>query len=206
MKQISAPSKKRLITIARILEQKLSEQKVRITSSELSELTSWNEASIRRDISLLELHSGKSNGYSVEELKNSIEERLHFRISESDESLNCCVVGLDKIGAGFLKSSIFEKSKFKIVAGFDSNQNRIEILESDFQLYSTSQLENIIKSKKIQFALLCVSDSSAQKYAERLAAAGIKGIVNYSKTFLSIEPTVKIENANPEILLERFTL
>ena len=202
MKQIPSPSRKRLTSLVQILSQKISEKKEKITSSEISEITSWSESSIRRDISLLELHSGKSNGYSVAELKKSIEEKLNLTISNQTEIKKCCIVGLGKVGSVFLDESMFSGTKFKIVAGFDANQNRIEILKSDFPLYSTRNMESIIRAEKIQFALLCVSDENAPKYADRLAECGIKGIVNYTKTFVAAKPGVKIENASPISLLE----
>lgn len=203
MKQISAPSKKRLVTLSRILSQIISQQNSslkRITSVEISTITGWSEATIRRDISLLELHSGKSNGYNIEELRNSILEQLNIKSAVS-EKINCCIVGLGKTGAAFLQKDIFSNSPFEIVAGFDSNENKIELLQSDFPLYLTSKMESVIKTNKIKYAILVVSDDVAQIFAERLAAYGIIGIVNYTRQILTLPANIKIENANPVFAL-----
>ena len=63
------PSKKRLVILARILSQ---QGKKKVTSVDLSALTGWSEATIRRDISILELHQGASNGYDAGLLREAI--------------------------------------------------------------------------------------------------------------------------------------
>ncbi len=194
MKQIPPPSRKRLVTLSQILAQHSSENG-KITSIELSEISGWTEATIRRDISLLQLHSGKSNGYSIEELRNSIREKLN--LTSPDSTIHkCCIVGLGKLGASLLENSIFASSNFKIAAGFDSNKNRTEILTSTIPLYSTSEMESVFKMEKIQYAILTVPDEKAQATAEKLAALGIKGIVNYTNIILRLPDTVDVENVN----------
>ena len=191
MNQIPSPSLKRLVTLFQILTQ--LEENSKITSVEISARTGWSEATIRRDISLLKLHSGKSNGYSVGGLKKSLQEILNL---SDDERKNFCVVGLGQLGLALLKNSDFSRSNFKIVAGFDSSTNRIELLESSIPLFSTANLESEIAERKIEFAILSVSDSCAQKVTDRLVAAGIKGIVNYTNVILNVPETVNVENVS----------
>ncbi len=195
MKKIPAPSKKRLLTIASILSQK---KKTKITSVELSELTGWTDATIRRDISLLELHTGVSNGYNTEELKDFIQSALSINLQNKK---NCCIVGLTKLGEALLENSIFDNSPFKIVAGFDTNMNRIELMKSNLPLYPTVDLEEKIHSLKIEYAILTVTDDRAQNIADRLVNYGIKGIVNYTNTILTLPAFIKVENANPAFAL-----
>lgn len=197
MKKIPAPSKKRLITLARLLSQL---QKEKVTSVGLAELTGWGEATIRRDISLLELHNGVSNGYEVKVLQSAICEA--FQISElSREKHRCCIVGLGKLGEALLESSLFKGSGFELVAGFDTNLNKIEIMKSAIPLFATLDLESKIRSLKIEYALLAVPDEKAQFMAERLASYGIKGIVNYTNVVLSLPKEVKVENVNTVAIL-----
>ncbi len=195
MKAIPAPSAKRLIVLARLLSQQLSSEKHHITSVEISALTGWSEATIRRDISLLELYRGKSNGYDISSLHDAICTAL--KVTKACGIHKCCVVGLGKLGEALLSSSALEKSNFKIVAGFDSNSNRIEILQSTIPLYSTADFERVMKMEKMEYAILAVSDEKAQKYADKIVNAGIKGIVNYTNTVLVLPPDVSVQNANP---------
>lgn len=210
MKKISTPAKKRLILLSRFLTQLLEksndELKInstdksnrrKITSVEISHKTGWSEATIRRDISLLELHNGVSNGYDVEILKNAIDNAFGLGASKNGNH-NCCIVGLGNLGQAFLENSVFDGGGFSLVAAFDSNQNRIEIMKSKIPLYQTLDLEKIIRQKKIEFAILTVEDEMAQKMADRLVKYGIKGIVNYTNVILTVPDEFKLENASPE--------
>ena len=194
MKEISQPSKKRLLTLSNLLSQ-LETQKQRITSAEISKLTGWGEASVRRDISLLEIHSGRSNGYEIKTLKTAIDSAFGLF---TEKKRNCCIVGLGTLGQAFLENSVFTSGAFELVAAFDSNQNRVELIKSKISLYATLDLEKIIRQKQIEFAILSVEDSMAQRMTDRLVKYGIKGIVNYTNAVLTVPEGFKLENASPE--------
>ena len=197
MKKIPGPSKKRLFTLARLLSQ---QKKEKITSVELSSLTGWGEATIRRDISLLELHNGVSNGYDVKILHDAICAGLQID-SDQNEKHRCCIVGLGKLGEALLESSVFKGSSFELVAGFDTNFNKIEIMKTEIPLFATLDLEKKIRSLKIEYAVLAVPDEKAQFMADRLVACGIKGIVNYTNTVLSVPKEVRVEHVNTAVIL-----
>ena len=54
----------------------------------------------------------------------------------------------------------------------------------------------VIKKEKIEYAVLTVDSKSAQNMAEKLCAAGIKGIVNMTETLLKVPDNVKVENVS----------
>lgn len=197
MKQVSKPAKQRLITLSRLLSQQTGEK---ITSVELASLTGWTSDTIRRDISLLELHSGVSNGYEVKVLKNAIEKFLGF--PDMQNKISICIVGLGTLGQGLLESAIFEEYGFELKAGFDTNQNRLDLINSTIPLFPTLDLETKIRQLKIQYSLLSVSDEKAQFMAYRLVKYGIKGIINYTNTVLTLPPQIKIINASPVFMLQ----
>ena len=193
MKSIPEPSRKRLVTLAQLLSQQKNE---RITSVVIERLTGWSQSLIRRDISLLEMKCGASNGYNVHELRKHICEALNIQTS-ADSAHTCCIVGLGRLGAALLENSFFKNSMFRIIVGFDPSVNRTEVLKADFPLYPTSMLESIITQEKIDYAILAVSDEQAQDTAERLAACGVRGIANYTSTILSLSPKIAVENVAP---------
>ncbi|MCH5288674.1 MAG: CoA-binding protein [Treponema sp.] len=192
MRQIPEPTRKRLVLLARLLAQQNTES---ITSVEIARLTGWSQSLVRRDILLLDC-AGASNGYRVTELRAAIGGALNI----ASEQKSCCIVGLGRLGAALLENQFFERSPFRIVAGFDASVNRTEVLRSTFPLYPSSQLESVIARARIEFAILAVPDENAQEMAERLARCGIRGIANYTGTVLSLEGTA-VENAAPVMML-----
>lgn len=185
-------ARRRLVEIFQLLSRI---EKEKITSLEIEKLTGFSRDSIRRDFSNLKITFGKSNGYDVALLKEKIAGALNLENNEK----KCCVIGLGKIGEALLDSDFFEGTPFKVVAGFDSNVNRTEILRSAFPLHPLSRLKAVSEEKKIDFAILAVDDNEAQKTAEIIESCNIKGIVNFTRVALSTK--CEVENVNPVFAL-----
>ena len=182
-------TRKRMLTLQNLLQDWQSEK---ITSVQISEITGWKDSLIRHDLWLLGYNKGVSNGYRKDDLQEAIGQALGF---ESEE-INCCIVGLNRLGAALLDDATTEGSVFKIKAGFDSNVNRVEILRSTFPLYPATEMNWVIKQEKITLAILTVADKDAQTMCDRLVKAGITGIVNMTRAVLKVPDGVKVENVS----------
>ncbi len=196
MKAIPEPSKRRLVLLERLLATYTEKT---ITSQKIEELAGWSAPVIRRDISLLAVRCGASNGYKVSELREALSSVLSIAHGEQ----RCCIVGLGKMGQALLDNMELEGTPFKIVAGFDPKENRTQILHSIFPLHPTTELmEQIIREEEIRYALLTVEAPEAQGLASRLAACGIRGIVNYTPCILTVPRSTKVENVSLLTALE----
>lgn len=212
MKKIPSVTKKRLAVLANYLAQILAEGEMppRIKSAKLATFLGCTETTVRHDLWLIGYSGGMSNGYDVLSLYHAVCDALGIlhtadcvtdtKIEKRNE-IKCCIVGLGKIGATFLDEELFASSNFRVVAGFDKNVNRTEILRSTFPLYPAARLESVVSAEKIKYALLCVSDSEAVKMTLRLAACGIRGIVNYTNVALPAMEGVNIIDASPVLTL-----
>jgi len=182
-------TRKRMLILQNLLQGWQSEK---ITSMQISEITGWKDSLIRHDLWLLGYNKGVSNGY----LKNDLQEAIGRALGFESKEVNCCIVGLNRLGAALLDDATTEGSVFKIKAGFDSNVNRVEILRSTFPLYPATEMSWVIKQEKITLAILTVADKDAQSMCDRLVKAGITGIVNMTRAVLKVPDGVKIENVS----------
>ena len=198
-KCIPVPSKRRLVLLERLLSCYTGKT---ITSQKIEQLTPWSAAVIRRDISLLNVNCGASNGYKTEELKLALRNLLGIL----DKQKKCCIVGLTRMGQVLLDNTELDESPFRIVAGFDSNVNRTEVLRSSFPLHPTTMLEQVVKEEQIEYAILTTGADEAQKAAEQLARCGIKRIVNYTPCILSTGKDVQVENVSLLTALETLSI
>ena len=180
-------TRKRMLTLQNLLQ---SWQNEKITSVQISEITGWKDSLIRHDLWLLGYNKGVSNGYRKDDLQEEISLALGFE----SEQKNCCIVGLNRLGAALLDEATTEGSIFKIKAGFDSNVNRVEILRSTFPLYPATEMNWVIKQEKITLAILTVASKEAQSMCDRLVKAGITGIVNMTNSVLRVPENVNVEN------------
>ena len=180
-------TRKRMLILQNLLQ---SWQSEKITSVQISEITGWKDSLIRHDLWLLGYNKGISNGY----LKDDLQEAISLALGFESEEINCCIVGLNRLGAALLDDATTEGSVFKIKAGFDSNVNRVEILRSTFPLYPATEMSWVIKKENIRLAILTVADKDAQVMCDRLIKAGITGIVNMTNSVLRVPENVKLEN------------
>ncbi|MFA6507866.1 MAG: redox-sensing transcriptional repressor Rex [Treponemataceae bacterium] len=183
---IPEPTIERLLLLTRFLE---NCGKTVVTSSEIEARTGWSSNTIRKDISCLSGELSSGNGYAVDSLKAAIESSLGLK-----EPRKCCVVGLGRLGSAYLNFPGFEADGFNIIAGFDSSVNRVEILQSPVTLYPAFKMGEVITRFKIELALLCVPAATAQIAADKLVAAGIKGIVNFAPASLHVPANVTVRN------------
>ena len=180
-------TRKRMLTLQNLLQ---SWQSEKITSVQISEITGWKDSLIRHDLWLLGYNKGISNGY----LKDDLQEAISLALGFESKEVNCCIVGLNRLGAALLDDATTEGSVFKIKAGFDSNVNRVEILRSTFPLYPATEMNYVIKQENISLAILTVADKDAQSMCDRLVKAGVTGIVNMTRAVLKVPDGIKIEN------------
>ncbi|GHV41997.1 redox-sensing transcriptional repressor Rex [Spirochaetia bacterium] len=203
MEQISPPARERLLYLMRILESAGEES---LTSAQIEGLTGWSSNTIRKDISCLggdvggNAHSsahgdthghaiGSSSGYAPAALAPAIRKAL-----ELDRRRKFCVVGLGRLGSAYLNFQAFELGEFELAAGFDTNVNRVEILASPAPLYPAYKMGEVISRFGIEMALLCVPAEAAPAAAEKLVAAGIRGILNFAPVALKVPPEIAVRN------------
>ncbi|MDR1249430.1 MAG: redox-sensing transcriptional repressor Rex [Treponema sp.] len=191
MTPIPEPAKERLLYLMRFLEKRSGS---RITSGEVEAATGWSSHNIRKDISYLGSQTpgglGSSAGYDPETLIPAIKQALGLGIRR-----RVCVVGLGRLGSAYLNFRGFEGGgEFELTAGFDTNVNRVEILKSPAPLYPAFKMAEVISRFGIELALLCVTEDAAQGTAEKLAAAGIRGIVNFAPVALKLDPEIAVRN------------
>jgi redox-sensing transcriptional repressor len=190
LEQIPPLTKERFLYLMRILEHSGEH----LTSARIEALTGWSSPTIRKDISYLGGDEeggavGSASGYAPENLLPAIKKALGL-----EKRRKFCVVGLGRLGSAYLNIEGFEFREFELVAGFDTNVNRTEILKSPVPLYPAYKMGEVIPRFGIEIALLCVPAAAAQAAAEKLTAAGIRGIVNFAPVVLAVPPKIAVRN------------
>jgi redox-sensing transcriptional repressor len=223
MMAIPGPAKERLLHIMRLLEENggnpmTSAEAEALTgwsSYTIRKDISWLGGDCGNDIEgKTAAQMGSSAGYAPETLIPAIKKALGL-----DRRRRFCVVGLGRLGSAFLNFESFDREGaaagsagvspltmgeadqvpadlglFELIAGFDSNVNRVEILKSPVPLYPAYQMPEVISRFSIEMAILCVPTGAAQTTAEKLASAGIRGILNFAPAALKLPPEVTVRN------------
>ena len=198
MADISEPARERLLLLMRLLEKHiLAGNTGPVTSAQVEQLSGWPRDTIRKDISCLNVVAGTAEGGNISGNAGYEPGLLIPLIKKAlglDRRRKLCVVGLGRLGSAYLNFSPPELAEFELIAGFDTNVNRVEILRSPVPLYPAYKLAEVVSRFGIEIALLCVPEAAAQETAEKCAAAGIRGILNFAPVALSLAPGITVRN------------
>lgn len=175
MSNIPTPAISRLCALYQLLGQ-LQEQG-HVSSAELGELMGVGAHSIRKDISFLGAAGNSGAGYEVNRLRSMIAESLGLTTVRQ-----VCVVGLGRMGSAILQYPLGDE--FKLVAGFDSNINRLETIKTEVELFPAFQISDVVRRLNIDMAIITVPAGNAQEVADRLVEGGIRGIVNFAPVYI----------------------
>ena len=183
---------KRLIQMYRTLSRMMRyEPEVQsISSAGLGELIGVPSHTIRKDISNLGEIGSSGRGYEIEKLCEFLADKLDL-----NHERKACIVGLGKIGTALIEYEKFSNSGYGVVAGFDSDINRVETIRTSVPVYPSYRIAEIIAREGIEMAFLAVPAAAVDKSVERLITGGIKGIVNFSPVVLK-EENVFIRNVD----------
>lgn len=69
--------------------------------------------------------------------------------------------------------------------------------------YHINDLEKIIEEKGIKLGIITVPSDQAQKLADRLQSAGIKGIINFAPTQIIVKKDVHLESVDITLAIEK---
>ncbi|MCL1946398.1 MAG: redox-sensing transcriptional repressor Rex [Chitinivibrionia bacterium] len=178
--------------LGQILENGTDDAKL-ISSKRIGKLLGILTHTVRKDLSFLGGAGSPGKRFSTKELKDVIAEKLGLAKRKA------AVIGLGKIGTTIMEYDKFSSSEIEIVAGFDSDINRIDTIKTKIPLFPSREIGEIVKQKGIEIAFLTSSPESAKVCFERLEAGGIKAILNFTPIILESE---KIHIRNIDFILE----
>lgn len=152
----------------------------RVSSADLGEYLGVGAHNIRKDISYLGIAGNSGAGYDKEKLRQLIADRLGLTAIRT-----VCVVGLGRLGSAILQYPLGDE--YRIVAGFDSNVNRLETIKTKIELYPAYRISEIVRAMKIDLAIIAVPALNAQDVTDRLVDGGISGIINFAPVYVKVK-------------------
>ena len=190
----------RLPIYLRALQGMLQEGRRVTSSQELGERLGISAAQIRKDLSQFGEFGKQGTGYSIEYLAEQINQILKV-----DRVWDVALVGMGDIGSALARYQGFANRGFRVAMLFDNDPEKVGTQIGSFEVQDIANLEQAIRNAGIQVAMIATPSGAAQSVADRLAAAGVKAIVNYAPTSLSVPEGVHVQYIDPVIHLQRMT-
>ena len=182
---------KRLPRYYRYLGELADEGVQRISSRELSELMHVTASQIRQDLNHFGGFGQQGYGYNVRNLYDEIGKILGL-----DKNHKLVVIGAGHLGQALSNYVNVERRGFHILGIFDSNPALIGKKIRDVSVSPMEELEDFIKSREIDIAVLTIPKTSAVDVAKTLVKYNIKAIWNFAHVDLAVPDDVIVENVH----------
>lgn len=186
----------RLSRYLQVLTQAKKMGKEQIASKEIAEYTNINATQIRRDLSGFGKFGKRGVGYNIDSLLGEIR-----KILRAQGQHNIALVGAGRLGEAIASSPIFAEHGIRIAAVFDTDPSKLGKSIGGTVISSFDDLDELVHERNIIVGVLAVPAESAQLVVDRLVAAGVKIVFNYSQALLDTPADVQVHTSNPAVEL-----
>ncbi len=197
---IPDPSVRRLSAYLRQLEQLAARGVGNVSSRQLAEYMKVGDAQVRRDLTLFGQFGRPGVGYDVSDLINTL--RI---ILGTQRQWPVVVIGAGELSHALLRYPGFSERGFDLVAAFDADEKKVGTMIGGVPVYAMDDLEAVIDRFGARLAILAVPAPAAQEVANRLTAAGIEGIMNFSTAGLEAPPDTHVDSVDITSHLEQLS-
>ena len=178
----------RLSIYLQVLENMQREGVKIISSGPLAKACSVNASQIRKDLTYFGEFGVRGVGYNVSALIQSISKSLGI-----DRDWNCVLIGVGNLGKALLSHREFSTRRFNIIGAFDCDPFKIGEEFSGFEVVCTRRLKERIAGLDVRIGIISTPPERAQRAANHLVEAGIKGILNYAPARIFVPEKIHVE-------------
>lgn len=189
-KQISANVVSRLPKYYRCLKELCQNGVARVSSKTISEALNITASQVRQDLSIFGGFGQQGYGYDTEYLMNRIRDILGLTKNHT-----AIIIGGGRIGQALANYGGFSSENVDILAIFDIKTEHIKGVLG-VEVYNMTELEDYVKSHKVDIAIISVQKEQAQVVAKKVVDLGIKAIWNFAPIDLNFSKDVVCENIN----------
>lgn len=178
----------RLAVYLQVLEELRREGVEVISSGPLADACDVNASQVRKDLTYFGEFGVRGVGYNVANLIGYITRALG-----TDHEWNCVLVGVGNLGRALLSHRELFRRGFIIVGAFDCDPFKIGEEFSGLEVVCTRRLKERVADLNVRIGIIATPPERAQRAANHLIDAGIKGIVNYAPARISVPEDVLVE-------------
>ncbi|HEA6424310.1 TPA: redox-sensing transcriptional repressor Rex [Staphylococcus aureus] len=169
----------------------------RVNSKAISDALQIDSATIRRDFSYFGELGKKGYGYNIDSLLDFFKSEL----SESD-MIKIAIVGVGNLGKALLTYNFSIHDDMTITEAFDVKKNVIGQKIGNVIVKDNDELVTTLKKEEIDVVILTTPERVAQKVADELVQAGVKGILNFTPGRINTPSDVQVHQIDLGIELQ----
>jgi redox-sensing transcriptional repressor len=187
----------RLAVYLRVLTALTESGRSTVSSGELAAAAGVNPAGLRKDLSHLGPCGVRGVGYEVRTLRDRISGVLGVERSRA-----CVLVGMGNLGSALADYAGFGSRGFEFVGLFDAAAARIGQRIGGQTVRPIAELEDVVAATQASIGVITTPAEVAQSVCDRLAAAGVRSILNFAPVTLAAPPGVDVRKVDLSVELQ----
>ncbi|MGY2075778.1 redox-sensing transcriptional repressor Rex [Blastococcus sp. SYSU DS0828] len=187
----------RLAVYLRVLTSFADGGRTTVSSGELATAAGVNPAGLRKDLSHLGSCGVRGVGYDV----RALQERI-ARVLGAEQSRACVLVGIGNLGSALADYAGFGSRGFEFVGLFDAAPGRVGQRIGGLTVQDMAGLEAAVTAAGASIGVIATPAEVAQQVCDRLAAAGVRSILNFAPVTLSAPPGVDVRQVDLSVELQ----
>lgn len=188
MKKFPQRTISRAFLYLRALDSLIEDNRESVSSKELADMAGVADVQVRKDISIFGKVGKPRVGYETLRLKKLLEDYIAQNV------VHVVLFGVGNLGSAVLRYPGFRDDKVKITAAFDSDAEKIGKSINGITIYATNTAETIIPKKHVEIGVIATPKQASQRVADLLVQCGVKGIINFSPTAITVPKDVQVRN------------
>lgn len=189
---IPVASLKRIPTYLSVFKSLKEKGELYVSSNIIATLLNENASVVKKDLSYIISQVGKPKvGYDINSLIKDIEGFLGYHKLQ-----DAVIVGVGQLGAALLNYNGFEQYGFRIIAGFDIDESKINATSSQKRVLPLEMIKEVVSLNKVKIGIITTPSNTAQQVANTLVKAGVRAIWNFTPSHLEVPKNVVVKNEN----------
>jgi redox-sensing transcriptional repressor len=172
-------------------------QTLTVSSDELARMAGVNAAKVRKDLSYLGSYGTRGVGYDIEYLLYQITRELGLT-----QDWPAAIAGVGNLGRALASFRGFSERGFRIAALFDVDDEVIGSEVAGLYVRHLDDLKDAMAQDGICIGIITTPPFAAQEVADRFVDAGVKSILNFAPSVVTVPPDVSIRKVDLSIELQ----
>jgi len=168
-----------------------------ISSEMLAEAAGVNSAKVRKDLSHLGSYGTRGVGYDVAYLIHQVRRELGLT-----QHWPIVIVGVGNLGHALANYRGFAERGFGTAALLDADPSKVGEMINGLCVRHVDDLPDVVAEHEAAIGVIATPAGAAQDVADRLAAAGVRSILNFAPAVIAVPDGVSLRKVDLAIELQ----
>jgi redox-sensing transcriptional repressor len=181
----------------RALVEMAEEGRATTSSEDLAEAAGVNSAKVRKDLSYLGSYGTRGVGYDVAYLIHQVRRELGLT-----QDWPVLIAGIGNLGHALANYRGFGERGFRVAALVDADRRKVGEVVGGIPVRHIDEMPALARRHQVAIGIICTPAPAAQGVADRMVAAGIRSILNFAPSVITVPPEVSLRKVDLSIELQ----